>query len=362
MAFKPEPPFSHAGKTRTALLFCNLGTPEAATAPALRRYLAEFLGDGRVVEIPKAIWWLILHGIILRVRPAKSAAKYASIWTEQGSPLAVTTRAQAEALAQALHAQGHDLIVRHAMRYGSPSVADQLDALKREGVTRILWLPAYPQYSASTTASVWDAAYRWGLQTRWIPEMRFINHYHDHPDYIESLARSVRSHWQAHGRAACLVMSFHGVPARTLELGDPYYCECMKTGRLLAEALQLDPSQYRITFQSRFGKARWLEPYTEPTVRELAQKGVQDLQVICPGFTSDCLETLEEIRMEVRDAFMESGGKRFEYIECLNTRPDWIEGLARICTTHLAGWDTGPTPSSVAEQRARLAKAQGASQ
>jgi protoporphyrin/coproporphyrin ferrochelatase len=352
MAFRTEPTFQHGQSPKTAVLYCNLGTPDAPTASALRRYLAQFLGDSRVVEIPKPIWWLILHGIILRVRPKKSAAKYASIWTEQGSPLLVHTREQAQGLQQALSARGHHVLVRHAMRYGQPGIDAQLDALRAEGVTRVLAVPAYPQYSGTTTASLFDAFFRWGLKARQVPEWRFINHYHDDAGYIAALAERVRSHWQSHGQGEVLVMSFHGVPERTLHLGDPYHCECMKTGRLLAEALGLRREQVRITFQSRFGKAKWLEPYTEPTLVELARQGVKKVDVVCPGFTGDCLETLEEIQMEAREAFLHAGGSGFEYIPCLNDSPRWIEALADLTVQHLQGWNTG-APDAAALQASR---------
>ena len=354
MAFQQEPSFQHGQAARTAILYCNLGTPSAPTASALRKYLAEFLGDHRVVEIPKPIWWLILHGIILRVRPAKSAAKYASIWTEQGSPLKANTEAQALALGQVLQQRGHTVAVRYAMRYGQPSVASQLDAFKSEGVQRVLIVPAYPQYSGTTTASVFDAVYQWGLKTRLIPEFRFVNRYHDDSRYIAALAQTVREHWAQNGQAEQLVMSFHGVPERTLQLGDPYHCECMKTGRLLAQALGLSPDQYKLTFQSRFGKAKWLEPYTEPTLVAMAGQGVKTVDVICPGFTGDCLETLEEIQQEAQEAFLHAGGEKFSYIPCLNNHPAWIEALADIGLSHLQGWDlTAPDPSALATSRAR---------
>ena len=344
MAFAKEPPYTHGTPPRTAILLCNLGTPESPTASALRRYLGQFLSDSRVVEIPKPIWWLILHGIILRIRPAKSAAKYASIWTEQGSPLKVITEQQAQLLQDQLQQQGHDVTVRAVMRYGQPAIDHTLNELKAEGVKRILVLPAYPQYSATTTASVFDEVYRWGLTTRHLPEMRFINHYHDHDGYIQSLARQVRQHWQDQGQGQCLVMSFHGVPERTLHLGDPYHCECMKTARLLAEALELPSDGYRVTFQSRFGKAKWLEPATEPTLVEMARAGIRKVDVICPGFTSDCLETLEEIQQEAKVAFVQAGGEGFNYIPCLNTRPDWIESMAALSIHHMQGWPTHMAP------------------
>ena len=309
----------------------------------------------RVVEIPKPVWWLILHGIILRVRPAKSAAKYASIWTPEGSPLKVWTEKQARLLQDWLQRQGHHVTVRAAMRYGNPSMAAQLDALKAEGHTRVLVLPAYPQYSGTTTASVFDAVYRWADRVRTIPELRFVNRYHDDPGYIAALAQTVRQHWQQHGRPDRLVMSFHGVPERTLHLGDPYHCECHKTARLLAQALELAPGQYQLTFQSRFGKAKWLEPYTEPTLVALAQAGVKRVDVVCPGFTSDCLETLEEIAQEAREAFLHAGGQDFHYIPCLNDGKDWIAALGQLSERHLAGWPTLQVPDAQALAASRAA-------
>ncbi|MEN9689192.1 MAG: hypothetical protein RI998_1189 [Pseudomonadota bacterium] len=353
--FTAEPPYSHGQAAKTAILYCNLGTPEAPTASALRRYLAEFLSDPRVVEIPRLLWLAILHGIILRVRPAKSAHKYASIWTPDGSPLKVWTERQAQALQT--HMRDTTVQVRYAMRYGSPAIPAVLEELKTQGVTRVLVLPAYPQYSGTTTASVFDAVYSWGLRTRKLPEMRFVNHYHDHPGYIQALAQKIQAHWDTHGRAEQLVMSFHGVPERTLHLGDPYHCECLKTARLLGEALQLRKEYYKVCFQSRFGKAKWLEPYTEPTVRELAQTGTKSIDVVCPGFVSDCLETLEEIAMEVKAAFLEEGGERFHYIECLNDSPLWIEGLQAIAQSHMGGWPTSDQAASerTASRQAALA-------
>ena len=355
MSYRSEPPYRHGQPARTAVLLCNLGTPAAPTASALRTYLAEFLGDARVVEIPRLIWLAILHGIILRVRPAKSAAKYASIWTEQGSPLKLWSERQAQALQQRFALTGEAVEVRLAMRYGDPSVPSVLDALKGEGFTRVLVLPAYPQYSGTTTASVFDAVYRWGLQTRLLPEMRFVNHYHDHPAYINALAARVRQHWAEHGRGEQLVMSFHGVPERTLLMGDPYHCECHKTARLLAETLGLPRGSYRVTFQSRFGKAKWLEPYTEPTLEALARDGVRSVDVICPGFTSDCLETLEEIAQEAQEAFHAAGGERFQYIPCLNDDAAWIEGMAQISRQHMQGWSLHTVPE--AEREAARARA-----
>ena len=344
MRFAPEPTFSHGQAPRTAILLCNLGTPDAPSTGAVRRYLAEFLSDHRVVEIPRLVWWFILHAIILRFRPAKSAAKYASIWMPEGSPLKVWTEKQAKLLQGWLAQREHDVQVRWAMRYGSTSIASQLDALKAAGATRILILPAYPQYSATTTASVFDAVYAWAGRTRAIPELRFVNHYHDDPGYINALATSVERYWQQNGRGDKLVMSFHGVPERTLGLGDPYHCECHKTARLLAERLELAKDQYKITFQSRLGRAKWLEPYTEPTLIAMAQGGTKRVDVLCPGFTSDCLETLEEINIEGRAAFLQAGGQDFHYVPCVNANAEWITALCQLSERHLQGW---PTQASV---------------
>ncbi len=359
--FAPEPPFRHDQPQRTAVLLCNLGTPDAPTAPAVRRYLAQFLGDDRVVEIPRIAWLPILHGIILRTRPAKSAAKYATVWHEKdGSPLQHWSARQALLLRGWLGEAGHNVLVRHAMRYGNPSIPSVLDALKAEGATRILILPLYPQYSGTTTASVFDAVYDWARTQRHIPELRFVNRYHDDASYIDALAQRIEAHWRGNGRGEKLVMSFHGVPERTLHLGDPYHCESRKTARLLAERLGLAPSQYLVTFQSRFGKAKWLEPYTEPSLIELARSGTKRVDVVCPGFTSDCLETLEEISQEAREAFMHAGGEQFEFIACLNDSAPWITALSRIAQQHMQGWPTQKAPQAELDASLGRAKAVGA--
>lgn len=339
--FAEQPAVPHGTAPKTAVLLVNLGTPDEPTAPALRRYLREFLSDPRVVEIPRAVWLPILHGVILTVRPAKSAAKYASVWMPEGSPLAVWTQKQSVLLQGYLGERGlsaQHLIVRHAMRYGNPSVASVLDELHAANATRILVVPLYPQYAAATTASVNDAVMAWMQRQRRQPELRFINRYHDDAGYIDALAKSVLAHWQTNGRGSKLVMSFHGVPERSLHLGDTYHCECHKTGRLLAERLGLQKDQWQVTFQSRFGKAKWLEPYTEPTLIALAQQGLKSVDVICPGFVADCLETLEEISQEARDAFLAAGGQTFNYIPCLNDRHEWIAALSAIVQQHLQGW------------------------
>jgi ferrochelatase len=350
MSFRKEPPYSHGTIARSAIVLVNLGTPDAPTRGAVRRYLKEFLWDRRVVEIPRALWWMILNLIILPFRSGKSAKKYAMIWTKEGSPLKVHTQKQAMLLRGALGERGHDAVrVVMAMRYGSPSLPEVLDKLKAEHCERVAILPAYPQYSGTTTASINDAVFAHYTQVRNIPELRLIKNYHDHDSYIDALAHSVLAHWDANGRGDKLVMSFHGVPKRTLMLGDPYYCECHKTARLLATKLRLTPEQYVVTFQSRFGKAEWLQPYTAPTVAQLARDGVHKLDVICPGFTSDCLETLEEIAMEVKHDFEAAGGKQFNYIPCLNESPVWIAALAEIAEQHMIGW---PTMMSAAQREA----------
>ncbi|MBP6008084.1 MAG: ferrochelatase [Rhodoferax sp.] len=351
--FLPEPSFQHGQAPVTAVLYCNLGTPDAPKAPEVRRFLAEFLGDPRVVEIPRLIWLMILHGVILRVRPAKSAAKYASIWMPEGSPLKYWTDKLTATLQTKLSLSGHQVQVRSAMRYGSNSIASQLDALKVAGATRVLILPAYPQYSATTTASVFDAVYTWAAATRNIPEFRFVNHYHDDPRYIAALAGKVQAYWQTNGRPDELVMSFHGVPERTLLLGDPYHCECFKTARLLAEHLGLAKNQYRVTFQSRLGRAKWLQPYTEPTLIEMGKAGVTRVDLICPAFVSDCLETLEEINQEAREAFLHAGGKEFHYIACLNDDAAWVTALGDIAQQHLQGWPTLSASDTTALQISR---------
>jgi protoporphyrin/coproporphyrin ferrochelatase len=359
--FQQEPEFSHGRAAQTGVLYCNLGTPSEPTAAAVRPYLAEFLSDPRVVEIPKLLWWPLLHGLILPFRSGKSAAKYAKIWTPEGSPLLLWTEKQAKLLQGRLGERGHRVIVRFAMRYGSPSIASQLDALKAEGATRILVLPAYPQYSGTSTASVIDAVAAWSSRTRSVPELRFVNRYHDDDAYVQALARRIQGHWRDNGRGDHLVMSFHGVPERTLRLGDPYHCECQKSARLLAARLGLAKEQYTLTFQSRFGKAKWIEPYTEPTLRALARRGVARVDVVCPGFTGDCLETLEEIAIEGRQAFLTSGGKDFHYIPCLNDDPAWIAALTALAEQHLAGWPTREPPDAeVLRQSRDTAMASGA--
>jgi ferrochelatase len=331
--------FDHEQTPRVGVLITNLGTPEAPQKKQLRRYLKQFLSDPRVVEVPRLLWWFILNGVILNIRPARSARAYRTVWSEQGSPLMVHTRNQAEALQTSIaQSFGDKVIVDFAMRYGSPSIPDVLQGMLDKGVRQLLVLPLYPQYSGSTTGSTFDALAADFTRRRWLPELRFVSHYHDNSAYITALAQSIRDYRAEHGSADKLLFSYHGIPQRYLDEGDPYHCECLKTSRLVAEELGLPEDSYLSAFQSRFGREPWLQPYTDETLKELAGQGVNSIQVICPGFSSDCLETLEEIEVENRDYFMAAGGKNFDYIPCLNSSPAHITCLQEIVTEQLTGW------------------------
>jgi ferrochelatase len=359
MSFLPEPKFQHGTIGRAGILLINLGTPAAPTARAVKSYLRQFLSDPRVVEIPRLLWWPILNGIILNTRPKKSAAKYAKIWTRDGSPLRIHTEKQAMLLKGYLgeRVKTPDTIA-WAMRYGEPSVGTALGELRDHGCDRILVLPLYPQYAASTTASSFDAVFDAVRRMRNAPALRLVKHYHDHPAYIGALARNVNDYWRVNGRPDNVVMSFHGLPRFTLERGDPYHCECQVTGRLLAQELGLKPDKYVVTFQSRFGRAEWLKPYTIDTIRALGKRKTSRVDVVCPGFVSDCLETLEEIGIENKAAFLKAGGKEFHIMPCLNERHEWIQALARIAAENLHGWassdwDQAPALRAAAESRTR---------
>ena len=331
--------FDHEQQPRVGVLITNLGTPQAPEKKQLRAYLKQFLSDPRVVEIPRLLWWFILNGVILNIRPGRSAASYRTVWTDRGSPLLFHTRDQAEALQANMSQQfGDQVIVEFAMRYGQPAVHDVLQGMLERGVRKLLVLPLYPQYSGATTGSTFDALAADFTQRRWLPELRFVSHYHDHPTYISALADSIRVYRAEHGSADKLLFSYHGVPQRYLDEGDPYHCECLKTARLVAEELGLDEANYLTTFQSRFGREEWLKPYTDKTLEELAGQGVKSVQVVCPGFAADCLETIEEIGVENRDYFLAAGGQRYEYIPCLNSSPTHIACLEEIITEQMTGW------------------------
>lgn len=325
----------HAKRGRVGVLLLNLGTPDAPTASAVRRYLAEFLSDPRVVEIPKLIWMLILHGIILRVRPAKSAALYEKVWTQAGSPLMDISLRQTAKLTDKLASEGLDVSVHLAMRYGNPSVANTLQNMHKQGIDKIIVLPLYPQYAAPTTGSAFDAIAKELTQWRYIPSLHFINTYHDHPDFIEALAESIRADFENQGKPEKLVLSYHGMPERNLHLGDPYYCFCAKTTRLVTEKLGLSQDEFVMTFQSRFGKAKWLQPYTDATMQALPNAGVRDVAIVCPAFSADCLETLEEIVGENGHIFTEAGGNKFRYIPALNDDDAHITMMANLVRPYL---------------------------
>jgi ferrochelatase len=331
--------FDHGQQPQVGVLLTNLGTPEAPDKRALRVYLKEFLSDPRVVEIPRLVWWFILNVIILNIRPARSAAAYRKIWTEQGSPLMVHTRDQACALQTVMKDRfGGKVTVDFAMRYGSPAIGDAVQRLLAQGVTNLLVLPLYPQYSGSTTGSTFDALTADLTRRRWVPDLRFVSHYHDHPAYITALADSIREYRKENGDADKLVLSYHGVPRSFLDKGDPYHCQCHKTSRLVAQQLGLSETDYLTTFQSRFGRAEWLQPYTDASLRRMPGEGITSVQVVCPGFSADCLETLEEIAVENRDCFLSAGGQHYEYIPCLNSEPGHIAALAELVTAEIGGW------------------------
>lgn len=337
--YRPEPAYTHGSQPKVGILLANLGTPDAPTAQALRPYLKQFLMDRRVVEIPRLIWWCILNGIILLVRPKKSAEKYASIWAKEGSPLMVYAQQQKKLLQGYLSQKiNSPFAVELGMTYGNPSMQSAIESLKTQCCDRILVFPLYPQYAASSTAAALDAVWRVLLKMRNVPAIRTIKHYHDHPLYIQALASHIKAYWQQHGQPEKLVMSFHGVPKFHLLKGDPYHCECHKTARLLAEALGLSKEQYKVAFQSRFGRQEWLQPYLANTLDVLGKQQLKRIDVVCPGFSSDCLETLEEIAMEGKHLFQSVGGGEYHYIPALNSEAVWIEAMRDIALEHLQGW------------------------
>lgn len=357
LPLKTEPDYAHGTPLKTGVLLINLGTPDAPDAPALRRYLKEFLSDPRVVEIPKFIWWPILNFIILNVRPKKSAVKYESIWMKEGSPLRVHTERQTAMVGSLLKERGLDVHVAYAMRYGTPSIASVMESMRAQGLRRLLVVPMYPQYSSSTTATAFDVVLNEVGRMRNQPDLRLVRSFHDYDPYIAALAAQVERHWASHGRGDLLLFSFHGVPKFSLLKGDPYHCECHKTARLIAEKLGLSPSQWRLSFQSRFGKAEWLKPYTSEVLESLPAQGVKTLDVMCPGFPADCLETLEEIAMEGKEEFLHAGGQDYRYISCVNDDEHAMHALADLVQMNLLGWpvqrNDAPDASVLNLQRAR---------
>ena len=349
--FQNTPNYVHGSDEQIGVLITNLGTPSAPTASAIRKYLAEFLWDPRVVEIPRPIWWLILHGIVLRTRPNVKAEDYKNIWTDEGSPLLVIGNQQRDALQAAINkSNNQSVIVELAMRYGQPSIASVLHKFKQKRVRRILIFPLYPQYSASTTASTFDAVANELMQQRWMPEIRMINSYASDDGYIAACADQIQKHWSNNKKSQKLIFSFHGLPKRNLKLGDPYHCECHQTARLIAEKLKLNEDEWKLTFQSRFGRAEWLQPYTIKTMEMLPKEGVKTIDVFCPGFSADCIETLEEINIENRKVFLENGGESFNYISALNSEPSHIDALLKIIQRNIKGWEIS---SSQDKQRSK---------
>ena len=361
--YKGEEDYAHGGDARLGVLITNLGTPAAPTARAVWKYLGEFLSDARVIEIPKPLWWPLLYGVILPLRAKSTARGYAKVWEDQDSPLLAISKRQRTALQAFLNDAATEKIeVELAMRYGQPSIRSALHALQAKNARRILLLPLYPQYAASTTAATFDAVAEELGRWRWIPELRMINRYGSEPEYIDACVQRITSHWQGRERGQRLILSFHGLPKRSLLLGDPYHCECQQTARLIAERLGLSDAQWEIAFQSRFGKAEWLKPYTEDRIVALPREGVDSVDIFCPGFSADCLETLEEIEMNDRETFLHHGGRAFHYIPALNDAPFHIEALAAIVLRHLQGWSVARvSPAEKAALRKR-ARALGAKQ
>jgi ferrochelatase len=349
--YNSEPNYQHGDQLKVGILLANLGTPDAPTSKALRSYLGQFLMDRRIVEIPRFIWCWILHCIILVVRPKKSAEKYAQIWMKEGSPLFVHSQKQAQLLRGFLSQKVKSpFVVELGMSYGNPSMKSAIENLKAQHCDKILLFPLFPQYAASSTAAVYDAVWKVLLKMRNVPAIRTVRHYHDHPAYIKALASSVNEYWMINGRPDQLVMSFHGVPRFHLDKGDPYHCECHKTARLLAESLGLSKDQYQVAFQSRFGKQEWLKPYFANTLEALGKAKMRRIDVICPGFSSDCLETLEEIAIEGKHIFQSNGGGDYNYIPALNENDAWIHAMTEIALENLQGWVSGDWDTDVAKK------------
>ncbi|EGZ46992.1 ferrochelatase [Neisseria wadsworthii] len=332
--FRTEPAVAFSEQNRTAVLLLNLGTPEAPTAEAVRPYLREFLSDERVVELPKVLWQPILHAAVLTLRPKKSAHGYEKVWFPEGSPLAIYTEQQAAGLAEQLP----EVIVRHAMTYGKPSVSDTIDELKAQGVSQLLVIPLYPQYAASSAGAALDKVLSTLFYQRNMMSLRTVSRFYDDEHYIHALSQQIQAYWAQNGRGDKIMFSFHGVPQANCDKGDPYLFECGETVRLLAQKLQLNEQDYIMAFQSQFGKAKWIGPSTQDLLESLPKQGVAKLDVFCPGFISDCLETMEEIAIAGREAFHAAGGTQFNYIPCLNANPAWIDALGKLAKQHLQGW------------------------
>ncbi|MDC3263556.1 ferrochelatase [Pelagibacterales bacterium] len=331
MKFVGEEDFKHQDRQKTGVLICNLGTPETYKTKDVRRFLRQFLSDGRVIEIPKIIWWFILNGIILTLRPSKSAKLYKSVWTKEGSPLLVLSKKLTEKLKMSV---GDSCEVELAMRYGNPSMESALMSLKNKNCRKLIIIPMFPQYSGTTTGSIFDEVARVLSKWRWVPSLSFVNSYHDHPEYINALADSLSNHIKNNSPQK-IIFTYHGIPKRNFDLGDPYQCYCQKTTRLVAEKLNLEDGTYITTFQSRFGPAEWLKPYTSDTMGELPPQEVKNVLVVAPAFSVDCLETIEEIDQENKEIFLKAGGEKFTYAPCLNDSSGQVNLLKAIIDKHL---------------------------
>lgn len=349
-----ESSYQHGTPGRLGVLVVNLGTPDNSDPGSVRRFLAEFLWDPRVVEAPRWLWWLVLHGVILRIRPSKSAHAYQQIWTPEGSPLLLHSTALTNRIADTLRPR-LDAAVALGMSYGSPSIPKALEQLRRGGARRLIVLPLYPQYSGSTTASVFDRVTRELQRWRWVPELRFIGNYHDDAGYIDAVAASIERHWNTRPRHH-LLFSFHGVPRRYLLAGDPYHCHCMKTARLVAQRLSLGEKDWSVSFQSQVGREEWLRPYTDERLLECARTGPKRVTVVCPGFATDCLETLEEIALRNRQLFLDAGGEAYDYVPALNADDAHANLLADVICRHAQGWpetsNIAPNDAEATRQRA----------
>ena len=333
-----ESDYKHGSDDKTGVLITNLGTPDLPTKKAVKIYLKEFLSDPRVIEIPRIIWKIILYGIILQIRPKRSAESYKSIWTKEGSPLLNIARKQVDLVNEKLNNLFPNTFFVLGMRYGNPSLEDALEILKENKVRRLLVFPLYPQYCAATTASTFDAVTNVLQKWRWIPELRFINQYFEEDDYIKALSESIESFWKKNGKPQKIVFSYHGIPKKYHTKGDPYHCFCLKTTRLVKEFMKLKDEDLITTFQSRFGREEWLKPYTSETLKEFPSMGIKNIHIISPGFSADCLETIEELEVENREYFMNAGGEKYLYIPCLNDNSLHIEMMKNLITKHTQGW------------------------
>ena len=333
-----ENDYQHGSEDKTGILLTNLGTPDAPTAKAVKPYLKEFLSDPRVIELPKFFWQIILRGIILQIRPRRSAKIYKSVWTKEGSPLLQISEKQINLIKKKLNVSYSNTIFVLAMRYGNPSIENALKKLRQKQVRRLLVFPLYPQYCAATTASTFDAVTNVLQKTRWIPELRFINQYFEEEAYIKALAHSIQQFWNKNGKPQKIVFSYHGIPKKYHTQGDPYHCFCLKTTRLVKEYMQLSDEEVLTTFQSRFGRQEWLQPYTSQTLKELPSQGIKKINIISPGFSADCLETLEELEVENREYFEKAGGEDYHYIPCLNDNSMHIDMMEHLINKHTQGW------------------------